>query len=514
MFKRVKLYILITMVFVACCPFASDAGNNKTARSVREDIARGITLPTTDGHYNRTKYYVEDIVDNDYMHASKGAHDSFRDIKFAVRIHWGIYSVWQMNGESWGFLDLPAEKKQEYNSLYKTFSPVGFDAQRWMNLFRRCGIRAMTFTTKHHEGFSMFDTKTRVTQRVNYTSTDSPIEQCDLAYSIMETPYGRDIVAELCDAARKNSIKIGLYYSHPDWYDADFRPYNYHPLGTQDIRDNPEDYGHEYLNNRITILTDEPSAQQRERMLQRHRKQIEELLTNYGKIDMLCLDQWLGKNVWPQTKQTVKMIRQLQPDVMIRARGVGNYGDYYTPENFVPGEKENTNMPWMTIYPLGESFSYDKCAQNYKGAQWVIQNIIDCAAKGGSFMVGIGPDSNGLFHPQAESQLLEVGEWLKVCGRGIYATRECDVWQNGGVRFTKAKDGKRVFAFVDKWSESELFIPAILPKRGSKVYMLGYDRPLNWRAKGDGVIITIDKQLEVVENRPCRYAWGFEIRVN
>lgn len=487
--------------------------DGELSESVRKDRKRNIVLPKSDGHYQRTMHYIEDEPDADYIHASETAHEAFRDMKFSVRIHWGIYSIWQMNEESWGFLDLPDDKKQEYNLLYKNFNPVGFDAEEWMGLFVRSGIQGMAFTTKHHEGFSMFDTKTRVKRRVNYLDTLQIIEDCDLAYSIAETPFKRDIVKELCDAARNNNIRIDLYFSHPDWYDADFRPYNYHPLVTPDAKDNPEKYGHGYVNHRKTILTRERTPEETARLVERHREQLRELLTNYGKIDMICLDQWLGTDIWPQTKETVKMMRLLQPDVMLRGRGIGNYCDYYTPERFVPSDKENTNMPWMTIYPLGESFSYDKEGDNYKGTSWIIHNIIECAAKGGSFMVSIGPDGNGEFHPAAVEQLEETGRWLKVNGTGIYSTRSRDVWEKNGIYFTRSKDNGRVYSFVEEWPGHELIIPSVQPKKGSRIHMLGYMKPLKWFPSGDGVKIQIPADLQAPENRPCEHAWGFSIEI-
>jgi alpha-L-fucosidase len=117
------------------------------------------------------------------------------------------------------------EDRQTYNNLYKTWNPAGFDADAWIGAFKESGMKMFTFTTKHHEGFSMFNTRTRVKSRANWTAPGGPaIESCDLAYSIMETPFRRDVVKELCDAAHKRDIKIDLYFSHPDWYDADFRP--------------------------------------------------------------------------------------------------------------------------------------------------------------------------------------------------------------------------------------------------------------------------------------------------
>lgn len=511
-------FIFRLFVFLVCIISLNANGQNAMNATImqlaREDRARNIVLPLSDGHYQRTKNYVEDDPDADYLHASELAHESFRDTKFSVRIHWGIYSIWQMDNESWGFLDLTNEKKQEYNLLYKTFNPTAFDAREWMGFFRRSGIQAMAFTAKHHEGFCMFDTKTHVKHRVNYLDTIHVIEDCDLAYSITETPFKRDIVKELCEAALDSSIKIDLYFSHPDWYDANFRPYNYHPLSTQDIRDNPENYGHGYRNYRKTILTRERTAEETAQMVERHREQLCELLTNYGKIDMICLDQWLGKDVWQQTKETVKMMRHLQPEVMIRARGIGNYGDYYTPESFVPGDKENTNMPWMTIYPLGKSFSYDKNECNYKGASWIIHNIIDCAAKGGSFMVGIGPNGDGKFHPKAVDQLEETGRWLKINGEGIYTTRTCEIWKERDTYFTRTKDNKTVFAFVEQWPGRKFTISSVKPKEGSKLYLLGYKKPLKWNMVENSVKIKIPRKLKSPKKRPCEYAWGFRIIIN
>jgi alpha-L-fucosidase len=491
------------------------------AATVR-DRARNLTLPRTDHHFKKVQFYVEREPEPDYVHASEKAHEAFRDIKFAVRIHWGMYSVWEMNGESWGFLNLSREKKMEYNSLYKTFNPKGFDANEWMDLFKRSGIKAFAFTTKHHEGFSMYHTKTRVVQRANYLDSAHVIEPCDLHYSIEETPFRRDIVKELCDAAHRTGIKINLYFSHPDWYDADFRPYNYHPLTTARYQTFNGDYGFDIGTGKYEFITPEPAAEETARMIARHREQLRELLTNYGHIDMLCLDQWMGRDVWPEMRETVKMLRRIQPDVMLRCRGIGNYGDYYTPEGFVPGNKENTNMPWMTIYPLGWSFSFDKDSSHYKGAAWIIRNIIDCAAKGGSFMVGIGPDGNGQFHPEAIRQLEETGRWLSVNGRGIYGTRARETWKSGDFLFTRTKDGKKVFAFTEVNPNRvqnpagvddpvRIFIPAVAPKPSSKIHLLGFDKPLKWTVEGDGVAVELP--AETAKNLPCEHAWGFEVEV-
>src|SRR6185369_3945175 len=294
-----------------------------------------VKLPASDTHYQRVKDYVEEIPEPDYQQASEAARERFRDMKFGVRIHWGVYALWETR-ESWPLLGFSNEKRQEYQQLYQRFNPTNFNAEEWMDLFERAGLKVFAFTTKHHDGFSMFDTQTRVKRRANWTAPEGPrLENCDLAYSIMESPFKRDIVKELCDAAHRRGIRIDLYFSHPDWYDADFRPYALDPIQV----DEPAGFGtrpgeNQQIHN--PLIAPEPTPAEVERMMARHRAQLSELLTRYGKIDMVCLDQWLGPAVWPQLRATMKHLRKLQPEVMFRCRGIGNYGDYYTPEGFVP----------------------------------------------------------------------------------------------------------------------------------------------------------------------------------
>ena len=138
----------------------------------------------------KNEWYVEAQPIPEYHWAPTSAYEAFRDMKFGIRLHWGIYSIWHRGAESWPFLNMSFEDRAAYNELYKTWNPAGFDANEWMNLFTESGLKMFAFTSKHHEGFSMFDTKTRVKQRVNWTAPGGPkIEACDLAYSIMETPF-------------------------------------------------------------------------------------------------------------------------------------------------------------------------------------------------------------------------------------------------------------------------------------------------------------------------------------
>ncbi len=484
-----------------------------------EHPSGSIRLPESDFYWKNTKDFIEGTPIPEYQHASAAAFEAFRDMKYGVRIHWGIYSIYGKPHESWPLLGMSFPEKQVYQELYKTWDPKGFNAEEWMKLFADNGVKMFAITAKHHEGFSMFDTKTRVHERMNWIAPGGPaLEKCDIAYSIMDTPFKRDVIRELCNAAHRHGIKIDLYFSNPDWYDTDFRPYGYAPVMFPDVYAHPEKYGNNLAKDwpgAIFAMAPDPTPQEEARMVARHRQQLSELLSNYGKIDMVCLDNWFGRENWPQMRQTILSLRKIQPDVMFRARGIGNYGDYYTPEGFTPGNKENTDMPWFEIFPLGSSFSYEPTASSYKGGEWIIRTLVDVVAKGGNLMVGIGPDANGKFHPRAIENLKEAGSWLRVNAQAIYATRprEGDLWHEGeDIRFTQSKDHQTCYVLSMKWPGETLTLHSVHPKPDSNITLLGYAKPLDWHDDNtSGLVIQIPKELQNASNRPCRFVYCFKM---
>ena len=166
--KSKSLCFSIVLPVLLCCtgiwPLA--AQDNPTAAPLN------ITLPKDDFQAKETRKYVEEVPVAGYQHASPAAYEAFRDLKYGVRIHWGIYSILSITDTSWPFLKMPYAEKQAYNELYKTWNPTGFDADEWMKMFRDDGMKMFAFTAKHHEGFSMFDTRTHVKKRVNWTAAE------------------------------------------------------------------------------------------------------------------------------------------------------------------------------------------------------------------------------------------------------------------------------------------------------------------------------------------------------
>jgi alpha-L-fucosidase len=438
----------------------------------------------------------QDTVDPDYKHASPEAMERWYDLKFGLRIHWGIYSIWADGPESWPLTKHGLAWQGKYHELYKTWNPAGFNADEWMEMMRRDGLKFFVFTTKHHDGFSMYDTKTKVVKRMIYSGPNAgKIEHCDLHYSIMETPFKRDVVKELCDSARAHGIAPGLYFSHIDWYDADFRVDQWHP-------ERDKDY------------TRESDPEGWERMAKRHREQLREILSDYGPISEVSLDMNLPDAFWPDMKETIKMARSIQPDCLFRNRGIGAYGDYHTPENWIPTSEKSTEspLPWQVIYGLGRYMSYDPSPAFYKSGNWIVNKLVDITAKGGLFMVGIGPDGNGRFHPKAIEALDYAGAWLRVNGEAIYATRPWTRWGEGeNIRFTRSKNGNTVYAIALRWPGKTLALESIAPKEGLIVHALGHDAPLKWhKNKKNGIRVVLPAEWKDENKRPCKQAYAFK----
>lgn len=421
--------------------------------------------------------------------------DWFQDQKFGLLMHWGTYSQWGIV-ESWSICpeDEPwcarkgpyasnyFEYKKAYENLKTTFNPVKFNPDTWAAAARDAGMRYVVFTTKHHDGFCMFDTR-----QTDYKVTDSAC------------PFSRDprsnIAKEIFTAFRKDGFGIGAYFSKPDWHSPDYW-WPYFPPFDRNVNYDVKKY-----------------PQRWEAFKQYTYNQIEELMTGYGPIDILWLD---GGWVKPDNKgqdidmpKIAAMARSHQPGLIVVDRAVGGrYENYRTPEQEVPAKP--LNYVWETCMTMATSWSYVP-NDVYKPAYRLIQLLVDIVSKGGNFLLNIGPSPEGELPPVALERLKELGAWMHVNGSAIYGTRPIAPFREGNVRFTRAKDGEVNALYVGEDSTavlpSDVVIAGLRPKPGSRVTMLGVSEPMHWEQEGDGFVIYVPENVR--KALPCKYAWAF-----
>jgi alpha-L-fucosidase len=314
--------------------------------------------------------------------------------KFGMFIHWGLYSVigqheWAMEEEG---IPIP-----QYELLAKHFTPKPHAAREWARLAKQAGQKYMVMTTKHHEGFCNFETK--------LTNYCAPQQAC-----------GRDLVAEFVEAARGEGLRVGFYYSLMDWH---------HPDGAR-------------------CATDENA---RRRFVEYTHGLIRELMTNYGKIDILWYDvAWpLTAEQW-ESKKMNEMVFQLQPDIIVNNRNMLP-GDFSTPEQHIQPEKGG--RAWETCMTMNDSWGYQKADDNWKSPKTIVRNLITCAKGGGNYLLNIGPKADGSVPEESVRILTAVGKWLDRNGPTIYDSEPC---RGNGTPFADVtRKGNTLYIHVYYW---------------------------------------------------------------
>jgi alpha-L-fucosidase len=376
-------------------------------------------------------------------------------------IHWGPYSLASVEA-SWPIMrPTPSGiTEAEYRELPKRFNPVKFDPHAFVDLARAAGQEYMVFTTKHHDGFCMFDS--------SYTD-----------YKITKSPYGKDIVAQLSAAAKQADMPLGFYYSPPDLHHPAFR----------DTSKLAKDNWH-----------GEPLRPEWPLYLDYMQLQLTELLTKYGPVALIWFDGLNNQEKYDGVR-FLDLIRKLQPATLVNDR-IGVPGDYQTPEQFIPNaiptkdvvisgvdpniqDKLKPTVPkpedfqlWETCMTINKTWAYNMHDHEYKSAQFLIRGLVEVASRGGNFLLNVGPQPDGMIQPEFQERLRAIGDWLTVNGESIYGTTYGPVQRMASAR-TTAK-GKKVFIHVFDWPSSGFEVNGLEAKVIS-ARLLANGQPLRFR---------------------------------
>lgn len=344
----------------------------------------------------------------------------WHEAKFGMFIHWGLYSI---PGRHEWVMEMEGIPVAEYEQLARSFKPKPNAARDWARLARRAGMKYMVMTTKHHEGFCLFDTKT----------TD---------YCAPRQAAGRDLVREYVDAVRAEGLRVGLYFSLMDWH---------HPDGAR-------------------CQNDEAA---RRRFVDYTHAQIRELMTNYGKIDILWYDvPWpLDVRGWESVRMN-EMVFGLQPDIIVNNRNdpQKQMGDFSTPEQRIEAAAEG--KAWEACMTMNDSWGYHAADDAWKSPKQVIRNLITCAHDGGNYLINIGPKGDGSIPEESVQILSTVGAWMDKNGQALYGADRC---QPTRCRFASfSRRGNTLYMHVHFWPGETIALAGLMNRvRSAKLLATG-----------------------------------------
>lgn len=405
----------------------------------------------------------------------------WQDQKFGVLMHWGLYSVpgvvesWSICSEDWIVRERKPtyeEDKAWYWSQKDSLNPVNFDPSKWADVMKKAGMKYMIFTTKHHDGFCMFDTK--------YTD-----------FSIAHGPFGKDprhnIAKEVFNAYRNKGFMIGCYFSKPDWHSKWFwNPY----YATPNRRINYKKKKH-------------PDWWQNYRKFTQN--QLNELTTDYGNIDILWLDGgWItGDEIGLDT--ILVDARKRNPGMISVDRTIrGKNENYQTPEQGIPAKQ--LDIPWESCITLSHAWGWTPNAK-FKSPNKVIGILSEIVAKGGCLALGVGPKADGTLQPEVVNTLLKIGSWLNKNGQAIYSTVNAAHYNDGKVWFTADKNGKTLYAIyaLEDGEKTPKTITWTENKPKGKLVLLQNGKSVKYTVKGNQVTVTLPSGLK---NEPLAFKFN------
>ncbi len=396
----------------------------------------------------------------------KGDTTWFVHDRFGMFIHWGLYALparheWVKHREKL--------TDAQYQKYFDAFYPDLYDPVKWARAARQAGMKYFVITTKHHEGFCLWDSR--------YTD-----------YKATNTPWGQDLLKPLVEAFRAEGIRVGFYYSLLDWHHPDYTLDSKHPQ-REDAEAREREKGRD-----VSKYADYMA------------NQVEELLTQFGQIDILWFDfsfpgpDGKGRDDW-QSDRILERLRSLQPNVIIDDRlDLPGVGDIATPEQFQPRiwvTRNGARVTWEACQTLSGSWGYHRDEQSWRSPDELIRTLIDCVSKGGNLLLNVGPTGRGEIDGRAMERLQAIGEWLRVHGRSIYGCTEApaEFPCPRDCRLTYNPELRRIYVHILAWPYKHIYLDgfdgkvqyAQLLHDASEVAMIGVE-PWQAKAAKDGGI--------------------------
>lgn len=418
--------------------------------------------------------------------------EQWQDLKFGMIVHYGLYSELGIV-ESWSICSEEADwiprdsticyddYKRWYWSTISRFKPEKLDPESWARYGKEAGMKYLVFTTKHHDGFAMFDTK---------------YSDFSIAKGVFKNHPRKNVAKEVFNAFRNEGYWIGAYFSKPDWH-SQYYWWDRYATPTRNVNYNIDDNPWRW--DQFKKFT---------------YNQIEELMNgDYGSMDILWLDGGWVAPARPGAKERLgksykgsqdvdipkiaAMARKYNPGMLVVDRTIaGEYENYQTPEQGIPGEQ--LSNPWESCITLGGDWGYTP-RQVYKTPANIIHKLVEIVAKGGSLLLGVGPKPDGTLPEEVIERLQAIGKWTSKNEKAIYGTRNAEVHNDGNTWFTQSKDGSKRYAIVC-FKEGEPAPTTVTwkgnePMKGSSIYNVATGKKMQWKKTKDGITVTLPKSL-------------------
>ncbi|HMB89509.1 MAG TPA: alpha-L-fucosidase [Rhodothermales bacterium] len=425
----------------------------------------------------------ENATSRNYLNESTAEIDErmawWRDARFGMFIHWGPYAVpagiyqgERVPGLGEWIMHDAAVSIPVYEEFARRFNPVQFDAEAWVRAAKDAGMKYIVITAKHHDGFSLWNSPTTTYDFADFT------------------PFNRDALRELAEACQKHDMPLGFYYSILDWH-------------------HPDAQGDDFATYREDYV----------------KPQLTELVEQYDPAILWFDGEWIDEWTEQQGRDLYNYLRNLKPDLLINNRigkgrdgmqGMskdgGNYvGDFGTPEQQILDTR--STFDWESCMTMNDTWGYKSYDDNWKSAETLLHNLIDIVAKGGNYLLNVGPTAEGNIPQPSLARLAEMGAWMRVHGEALYGSRSVAAYQEGeNIRYTQSKDEEVIYAISLTWPGEHLLLHQVKPTPGKPIKLLGFDAPLDWQLNEQGdVLIDIPSLWQDPTRRPVKHAWVFRI---